>query len=113
MSPRGGFTLFDTLIALVLLEVALLGLTGALSSGERLLARGRLATRAAVRGHELLSRIARSDTVCAAATGSRAFIGARVTWAPDASASLRRVTALIDRTSPAATDSLATVVHCP
>ncbi len=113
MSPRSGFTLFDTLIAIVLLEMALLGLAGALSSGEQLLARGRLATRAALRGHELLSRIARSDTVCAAAAGSRAFTGARVMWGPDASASLRRVTALIDRTSPAATESLATLVHCP
>ena len=113
MSRRAGFTLIDTLIAIVLLEVALLGLAGALSSGERLLARGRLATRAAAQARDLLARIARSDTVCAATTGTRVFPGARVTWSPDASPSLRRVTALIDRASPAAVESVATVVHCP
>ena len=113
MPHRSGFTLFDTLIAIVLLEMALLGLAGALASGERLLARGRLATRAAAQGRDLLARLARSDTVCAAATGARAFPGARVAWTRDASMSLRRVTALIDRAGPAAVESLATVVHCP
>ncbi len=66
MTSRTGFTLIDTLVAVLVLEVALLGLAGVLSSGERLLARGRLATRAAVRGRDLLARVARSDSVCAA-----------------------------------------------
>ena len=113
MPHHTGFTLFDTLIAIVLLEVALLGLAGALSSGERLLARGRLATRAATQGRDLLARIARSDTVCAAAAGARTFPGASTTWAPDATPSLRRVTAVIDRAGLAAPESLATVLHCP
>lgn len=112
MSPRAGFTLIDTLIAILVLEVALLGLAGALGSGERLLARGRLATRAAVQGRDLLARLARSDSVCAAPSGTRVFAGARVTWALDASLSLRRVTALIDRISAAAAESVATVVRC-
>ena len=113
MSSRDGFTLIDSLVAIVLLELALLGLAGALAQGERLLAHGRMATRAAVQGRELLARMARSDTVCAAPGGSRTFPGASVTWTPDASATLRRVTALIERANPAATESLATVVHCP
>ena len=112
MSSRAGFTLIDTLIAIVLLEVALLGLAGALSSGEHLLARGRQATRAAAKSRDLLARIARSDSVCAGASGSRAVAGARVTWAPDASSSLRRVTVLIDSVGRVATESVATVVHC-
>lgn len=112
MSSRAGFTLIDTLVAVLVLEMALLGLAGALSSGERLLARGRLATRAAVRGRDLLARVARSDSVCTVTSGSRTFTGARVTWAPDASPSLRRVTVLIDRPSPAAAESVATVVRC-
>lgn len=113
MWSRNGFTLFDTLLAMLLLDVALLGLAGALSSGERLLARGRLATRAATQGRDLLARIARSDSVCAAASGSRAFPGARVVWAEDGSPSLRRVTALVERAAAARAESLATVVHCP
>lgn len=113
MSPRAGFTLIDTLIAVVLLEVALLGLAGALGSGERLLARGRQATRAAAQSRDLLARIARRDTVCGATTGIRAFPGATVTWSPDVSPSLRRVTVLIARTSPAAAESVATMVQCP
>ena len=113
MPSRHGFTLIDTLIALVVLEVALLGLAGALRSGERLLARGRMATRAAVQGRELLARIARSDSVCDAPSGSRTFTGATVLWTPDASPSLRRVTALIERTAPANPESVATVVRCP
>ena len=76
MPSHHGFTLIDTLIALVVLEVALLGLAGALGSGERLLARGRMATRAAVQGRELLARVARSDSVCGTPSGSRAFPGA-------------------------------------
>ena len=109
---RTGFTLIDTLVALLVLEVALLGLAGALSQGERLLARGRLATRAAVQGRDLLARVARRDSVCAATSGSRSFTGARVTWAPDISPSLRRVTVLVDRPSPAAAESIATLVRC-
>jgi Tfp pilus assembly protein PilV len=112
MSPRAGFTLIDTLIALLVLEVALLGLAGTLSSGERLLARGRLATRAAAQGRDLLARVARRDSVCAALSGVRVFPGARVTWAPDASPTLRRVIVLIDRPSPVAVESIATVVRC-
>lgn len=112
MSSRLGFTLIDTLIALLLLEVALLGMAGALGSGERLLTRGRMATRAAVQGRDLLARVGRSDSVCAAVSGSRSYPGARVSWAPDASASLRRVTALIERPGAVA-ESLATVVRCP
>ena len=112
MYRRSGFTLVDTLFAIVLLEVALLGLAGALASGERLLARGRLATRAAERGRELLARIARTDTVCAAASGARPFQGARITWSTGPSPGLRQVTAIIDL-GPAAPESLGTVVHCP
>ena len=113
MSSHHGFTLIDTLIALVVLELALLGLAGALSSGERMLARGRMATRAALQGRELLARVARSDSVCGTLSGARTFPGATVGWTPDASPSLRRVTALIERTAPASPESLATVVHCP
>jgi Tfp pilus assembly protein PilV len=113
MSSRHGFTLIDTLIALVLLEVALLGMAGALGSGERLLTRGRLATRAAVQGRDLLARIARSDSVCSAPSGTRTLPGASVAWALDGSPSLRRVTVLIERASPSPADSLATVVRCP
>ena len=113
MPSRHGFTLIDTLIALVLLEAALLGMAGALSSGERLLARGRLATRAAVQGRDLLARVGRSDTVCAAPSGSRTVPGARVEWAPEASPSLRRVTVLIQRAAPGVAESLGTVVRCP
>ena len=113
MSSRHGFTLIDTLIALVLLELALLGVAGALGSGERLLTRGRMATRAAVRGRDLLARIARSDSVCGAPSGSRAFPGATVGWTLDGSPSLRRVTAVVERATPAAAESLATVVRCP
>jgi len=113
MSSRLGFTLIDTLIALVVLELALLGMAGTLGSGERLLARGRMATRAALQGRELVARVARSDSVCAAPSGSRAFPGATVGWMPGASPSLRRVTALIERAAPAGPESLATVVRCP
>ena len=113
MSSRHGFTLIDTLIALVLLELGLLGMARALGSGERLLTRGRLATRAAVQGRDLLARIARSDSVCAAPSGSRLLPGASVSWTLDASPSLRRVTALIERASPSPSESLATVVRCP
>ena len=113
MPSRAGFTLIDILIAIMLLEVALLGLAGALAQGERLLARGRQATRAAVQGRDLLARVARSDTVCAAATGTRAYAGARLDWTSDASPALRQVTALIERANPAATESLATLVYCP
>ena len=112
MASRAGFTLIDTLIAMLVLELALLGLAGALGSGERLLARGRLATRAAVQGREILARVARSDSVCAVTSGTRAFTGARVTWTPDATPSLRRVTVLIDRPNPEAVESVATVVRC-
>ena len=112
MSPRAGFTLIDTLIALLVLEVALLGLAGALSSGERLLARGRLATRAAAQGRDLLARVARSDSVCAALSGARAFLapGSPGHWMHRRR--LRRVVVLIDRPSPAAAESVATVVRC-
>jgi Tfp pilus assembly protein PilV len=113
MSSRAGFTIIDTLTALLVLEMALLGLAGVLSSGERLLTRGRQATRAAAQGRELLARMARSDSVCAAPSGSRSYPGARVNWTPDASPSLRRVTALIEREGPMAVESLATVVRCP
>jgi len=113
MPSHQGFTIIDTLIALLLLEVALLGLAGALASGERLLARGRLATRAAVQGRELLARMARSDSVCSTPSGSRAFPGASVGWTLDVSPSLRRVTALIERAGPTRVESLATVVRCP
>ena len=113
MSSRRGFTLIDTLIALMLLELALLGMAGALGSVERLLTRGRLATRAAVQGRDLLARIARRDTVCASPSGTRAFPGASVGWGPDAPPSLRRVTVLIERAAPAPAETLATVVHCP
>jgi len=113
MPSHQGFTIIDTLIALLLLEVALLGLAGALASGERLLARGRLATRAAVQGRELLARVARSDSVCSAPSGSRAFPGASVGWTLDVSPSLRRVTALIERAGPTSVESLATLVRCP
>ena len=113
MAARAGFTIIDTLIALLVLEMALLGLAGVLSSGERLLTRGRVATRAAVQGRDLLARMARSDSVCGGPSGSRSFPGAQVHWAVDASPSLRRVTALIERGSPMAVESLATVVHCP
>ena len=112
MSSRSGFTLIDTLIALLLLEVALLGMAGALGSAERLLARGRLATRSAVQGRDLLARIGRSDSVCASPSGSRAFPGASVVWSVDVSPSLRRVSALIGRPG-SGVDSLATVVRCP
>jgi len=113
MPSRKGFTLIDTLIALVLLEGALLGMAGVLSSGERLLTRGRLATRAAVQGRDLLARIARSDSVCAAPSGSRTFPGSSVSWTDADSPSLRRVTALIERAGPSPVDSVATVVRCP
>lgn len=113
MSTRRGFTLIDTLIALVLLEMALLGMAGALGSGQRLLTRGRMATRAAVQGRDLLARVGRSDTVCVTPSGFRAFPGASVAWSVDASPSLRRVTALIERPAPGTAESLATVVHCP
>lgn len=113
MSPRAGFTLIDTLIAVLVLEVALLGLAGALSSGERLLARGRIATRSAMQGRALLARLARSDSVCVATSGMRVFTGARVLWAPDASPTLRRVTVLIDRPGAETAESVATVVRCP
>jgi Tfp pilus assembly protein PilV len=113
MLARTGFTLIDTLIAIVLLEVALLGLAGALAQGERLLARGRLATRAAAQGRDLLARVAQADSVCAAPTGARAFPGAQVSWSPDTSPSLRRVLVIIERVTPPTAESLATVVHCP
>lgn len=113
MPSRTGFTLIDTLLAILLLEVALLGLAGALGSGERLLARGRLATRAAIQGRDMLARVARIDSVCSTMSGARAFPGVRVTWTTEASASLRRVTALIERTAPVAPESIATMVHCP
>lgn len=113
MPSRAGFTIIDTLIALLVLETALLGLAGVLASGERLLARGRLATRAAAQGRDLLARMARGDSVCAALSGSRDFPGASVRWTPEASPALRRVTALIEREGPAAVESLATVVRCP
>ncbi len=113
MASRRGFTLIDTLVTLLVLEAALLGLAGALSTGERLLTRGRHATRAAVQGRALLAQVARSDSLCAAASGMRSLPGARVDWAPDASPSLRRVTALIERRNPPAIESVATVVRCP
>lgn len=113
MASRAGFTIIDTLTALLVLELALLGLAGVLASGERLLTRGRLATRAAAQGRHLLARMARADSVCSAPSGSRAFPGASVRWAPDASPALRRVTVLVERGGPVPVESLATVVRCP
>jgi Tfp pilus assembly protein PilV len=112
MSARAGFTLIDTLIAIVLLEAGLLGLAATLASGERLVAQGRTATRAALDARALLARYAQSDTVCAASNGDRVLAGARINWAPDGVASLRRVTVVLARPSGPVADSVATLVRC-
>ena len=108
-----GFSLIETLAAIVLLEVAILGLAGALSSGERLVTRGRVATRTALQGRDLMARMARSDTVCPAPAGTRTVAGATATWLTGASPSLRQVVVVVTPSRTAVAESIATVVRCP
>lgn len=111
MSPHG-FTLLDTLIALIVLELALLGAAGSIGASERLLARGRAGSRAAVTGQDLLAREAVADTVCGSMTGERVFAGARVSWFPYGHPALRQVTVIVTPSLRAPDESLATVVRC-
>ena len=113
MPTSHGFSLIETLIAVVLLELAVLGLAGALSSGERLVTRGRIATRAALQGRDLLARIARSDTVCPVTPGVRITAGATASWVTGSSPSLRHVTVVVTPAPPAMAESIAAVVRCP
>jgi hypothetical protein len=110
---RHGFTLLDTLIALVVLELALLGAAGSIGASERLLARGRAASRAAMAGQDLLAREAIADTVCGSVTGERVLAGARVSWLPHGRPSLRQVTVVVTPSLRAPDESVATVVRCP
>ena len=111
MSSRPGFTLLDTLLAIIVIDLALLGLTGAVSASERLLARGRASSRAAVRGRELLVQLARPDSICSAA-GERTLPGAHVTWASLDRPSLRQVTVVVATGPGMPAESLGTVVRC-
>jgi Tfp pilus assembly protein PilV len=79
-TPRGGFSLVETLVAVLVLEVGLLACAGMILSAQRTLARARLLQRAVME----TSRSADSLTELGwSVKGSRAFPGGKVEWIPE------------------------------
>lgn len=79
-TPRGGFSLVEVVVAVLILEVGLLACAGMILSAQRTLARARLLQRAVMEA----SRTADSLTeVGWSVKGSRPFLGGMVEWIPE------------------------------
>ena len=97
--PSSGFTLVEVLVALVVLAVGILALTGSSAIINRMIGRGKIETQAAMaaaRRTEILRRVAGSTTPrCSAAEfasgGPILEDGLLASWTVPPSGSLRRV----------------------
>jgi hypothetical protein len=79
-TPRGGFSLVEVVVAVLILEVGLLACAGMILSAQRTLARAKLLQRAVME----TSRTADSLTeVGWSVKGSRPFLGGTVEWIPE------------------------------
>ena len=79
MRPAPGFTIVEALVALVILEVGLLGLVTTAGLVTRMIARGQSATVAAALAHERLERL-RAAGCSAPGGGSQTTQGVTVRW---------------------------------
>jgi Tfp pilus assembly protein PilV len=122
MKPRGGFTVVEVLIAVVLLEIGVLALVGTSGLVLRLLGRGTTTTHAAWvaldRLERLRSELHASPSCMTAAGSDSATHGIIETWAVaglSESASLRelRVTVSYPVAGGSRSATMTTRVRCP
>lgn len=111
---RRGFSLMETILALLLLSVGLLAVAHAVGLAERFGGRVRARSRTVYDLREALARYQRADTVCATAAGSRRVGLASLSWGPGPAVATRLVTTIADAPMAGAwPESTASVVACP
>ena len=114
LSPRTGFSLAETVVALFILSVGLLAVAHAVGLAERFGGRIRARTRSVFEVREAIARFQRADTVCVAPGGTRRVGRTTVTWVPGPAAATRLVTTVAEPAFQGASpESAATVVGCP
>jgi Tfp pilus assembly protein PilV len=79
-SQRGGFTLLEVVVALVVLEVAVVGLVGSLVLAAAHLRRAETLEMAAASAEGLLDSLSRADS---AAADTFAYSGGTIAWSVD------------------------------
>ncbi len=115
---RGG-TMVEVLVALTLLTIGLLGVTGTALASHRLLDGGRWATRLALAGQsrlELLRQAARDSAACRAPqSGTRTLGPATEQWSASPAGSALRLQSVLRRAARGivAAETLRVTVWCP
>lgn len=113
-SNRLGFSLAETLLALLLLSLGLLAVARAISAAEQFGGRVRARSRGVFEVREAIARYQRPDSVCGVASGTRRVGRAALSWTPGPAAATRLVTTVAEPPyQGAAPESAASVVACP
>lgn len=111
---RHGFSLAETLLALLVLSVGLLTVAHAISLAERMGGRIRARSRGVFEMREAIARYQRADTVCGSPAGSRRVGRAALSWTPGPAVATRLVTTVAEPPfASALPESAASVVACP
>lgn len=111
---RSGFTLTEVIVAASFFLIAVIGIAGALSSGERAANQVRARVRIAFDMREMVARHVRADVVCAAPSGFRTFGRTDLGWGPGMFPGTRLVTVLVHSEVPGVRpESTGTLVGCP
>jgi Tfp pilus assembly protein PilV len=114
LSTRTGFSLAETIVAMLVLSAGLLAVAHVVGLAERFGGRTRARTRSVFEVREAIARFQRADTVCATAAGSRRVGRTALTWVPGPAVATRLVTTVAEPAfQGAVAESAASVVACP
>ena len=114
MVTRHGFSLAETLLALLVLSLGLLAVARAISLAEQFGGRVRARSRGVFEVREAIARYQRADTVCGLPSGNRRVGRAAFSWVPGPAQGTRLVTTVAEPPyAGAIPESAASVVACP